>query len=566
MGGQRAAGSGQRAGSRQRVVLVAVRSAAALHRVLDVLPVFRGDARVKVRFTLVPGSDFGVDALAALDRSGARVLAWEDARRARHDLILAASPKGDLHELRGPRVLLPHGAGFNKAVRDDGSTGVASGLDPHYLLRTDGTPWADLHAFAHGDQVTRLAAHCPPAADRAAVVGDPTLDRLLASVPRRDAYRDALGTGSRRLVVLTSTWGAESLLGRRTELPAELTGHHPHDAYQFALVVHPNTYSGTGSFDLARHLAPALDAGLVLARPYEEWAALLVAADAVVSDHGSTALYAAALGRRVVNAYDGGQELLPGSPMARLLDSAPKLASATDLEAALHTTSPADDPRAHAAHAFAREDEGQALTRLRERLYPLLGLRPPAHSLEAAAFPSPGSAPRRPPAFVVRAEPTDGQVSVRRFPVHSRQAPHHLAAEDPTAGPRPLQSAAVLWRRAGTGAPETPYARTAWTAEGWTARALTEYPGCRTATAVLTHGRLLLRHRAAGLFSVSVEPHREGGRVTYPDPPAVASAVHAWLGAGGRATGQRSLTCVVGTAVVRVRLGPARPEDLDYEL
>src|SRR5689334_12915949 len=68
--GQRAAGSGQRAaGSGQRAVLIAVRSAGALHRLLDVLPVFEGDSRITTRFTLVPGSHFDVDALAALDRS-----------------------------------------------------------------------------------------------------------------------------------------------------------------------------------------------------------------------------------------------------------------------------------------------------------------------------------------------------------------------------------------------------------------------------------------------------------------------------------------------------------------
>ncbi|MFD5190098.1 hypothetical protein ACFWMU_18475 [Streptomyces sp. NPDC058357] len=341
-----------------------MRSAGALHRLLDVLPVFDGDSRITTRFTLAPGSHFDVDALAALEQSGARTLAWEEALRTRHDLVPAASPKGELRRLSGPRALLPHGAGFNKAINKDGSPGIPSGLDPHYLL-SDGEPWADLHALAHEEQVARLTRYCPSASGRAAVVGDPTLDRVLASVPYRDGFREALGTGPRRLVVLTSTWGPESLLARRPALPAELSGILPHDAFQIALVLHPNEYSRTGRFDLSRRLAPALAAGLVLARPYEEWAALLIAADAVVTDHGSSALYAAALGHPVIGAYDGGHELTPGSPMARLLDAVPRLTSASGLEAAFLAARTVDT-RAPAAGAFAQQ--GQALPLLRKEL------------------------------------------------------------------------------------------------------------------------------------------------------------------------------------------------------
>ncbi|WTC02368.1 translation initiation factor 2 [Streptomyces albidoflavus] len=322
---------------RQRGVLVAIRSAVALHRLLDVLPVFDGDDRVRVRFTLVPGSRFDVDALTALDRTGARTMPWREACATRHDLVLTASPKGDLHLLPGPRALLPHGAGFGKALDDEGS-----GLDPVHLL-ADGKPWADLHALAHEEQALRLARHCPEARP-AVVVGDPTADRLLRSLPAREEYRAALGTGPRHLVVLSSTWGPESLVARRPGLAAELLALLPHDAYQVALVLHPNAHSRTGGFDLARWMAPALRAGLVLARPHEEWAALLVAADAVVTDHGSTGLYAAALGRPVIGAYDGGHELVPHSPMARLLAETPHLAAARDLPAALEAARATDPP------------------------------------------------------------------------------------------------------------------------------------------------------------------------------------------------------------------------------
>ncbi|MER5929893.1 translation initiation factor 2 [Streptomyces sp. NPDC002054] len=536
-----------------------MRSAGALHRLLDVLPAFDGDSRIITRFTLVPGSRFDIDALAALSHAGARTLPWDEALRVRHDLVLAASPKGDLRRLSGLRALLPHGAGFNKTVTDDGSADVPSGLDPHYLL-ADGKPWADLHGLAHEEQVSRLARHCPVAADRAAVVGDPTLDRLLASVPHRADFRAALGTGHRRLIVLTSTWGPESLIARRPGLPADLNGLLPHDAFQIALVLHPNEHSGTGMFDLNRHLAPALSAGLVLARPYEEWAALLVAADAVVTDHGSTALYAAALGRPVIDAYDGGHEMIPDSPMARLLAATPKLSAASDLPDVLPDAL-AVDTRGHAAVAFAQQS--RALPQLRHHLYRLLGLRPPDGPLEARAFPRPSTAPTQPRAFAVRAEVSGQRIALQRFPVQTQGPMHHLAAEYPAAGPRAVQSAAVLWRRAENPLRGQP---TAWTAAGWTAHVLAEAPACRTAVAILTPLRSLVRHRTAGLLSLRLEPHHDAGRVSYADPAAVASAVHAWLGDDATRVPPVSLLCDTGPITVRVHLDPADAVDLDYVL
>ncbi|WP_228717910.1 translation initiation factor 2 [Kitasatospora acidiphila] len=544
-------------------MLVAVRSATALHRLLDVLPVFDGDDRIASRFTLVPGSDFDVDALAALEHAGARLIPWDEARRGGHDLVLSASPKGAVWALSGPRVLLPHGAGFNKAISGDGSPGIPSGLDPHYLL-ADGEPWASLHALAHGDQLARLAEHCPPAAARAAVVGDPTLDRILGSVIHREGYRAALGTGDRRLVVLTASWGPESLLSRHPGLPAELVGGLPCDDYQFALVLHPNEYSRIGEFDLARQLAPALAAGLVLAGPHQEWAALLIAADAVITDHGSTALYAAALGRPVIGAYDGGDELIPGSPMADLLAKAPHLGDPAELPEALRQAV-AQDARPAAEAAFALP--GESLPRLRHELYRLLQLEPPAAAPTIRQLPQPSAAPTPPSAFAVQIPQLTGHhITVERYPSFRSGPVHHRAAAHPDAGLRQVQSAAVLWRHAQRQDSATPAPNSAWTAAGWTAHVLAELPGRRTAAAILGADRCLIRHHRAGLVAVRIEPNRADGRVRRADPTAVVSAVHAWLNANSAWTAPTSLDCRVGRLAVRVELAAPGATDLDHEL
>ncbi|WP_432012728.1 translation initiation factor 2, partial [Streptomyces cucumeris] len=550
-----------RAASREpRAALLAVRSAGALHRLLDVLPVFEGDERISTRITLVPGSAFDLDALALLDRAGARTISWEEACHTRHDLILCSSPKGAQYALTGPQVVLPHGAGFNKSVGAEGSPHLPSGLDPHFLL-VDSEPWADLYALAHREQVARLAEYCPPAASRATVVGDPTLDRLLESVAHRDTYREALGTGERRLIVLTSTWGPESLLARRPELPRELIDQLPHDEYQLGLVMHPNEHSRMGGFDLTRRLAPAVSAGLVVAEPYTGWASLLVAADAVITDHGSTALYAAALGRPVISAYDGGSELLPRTPMARMLAAIPQLGRAADLDQALRAVETLSTER-FANAAF--ELRGQALSQLRTELYRLLDLSPPNAPITPHPLPQPNPVPHQLSAFAVRTRVDEARITVSRFPPGTRERVQHLAAEHPTAGQRRIQSASVLWRRARP-APAEPHA-SRWTASGWTAHVLAEAPGCRTAAALLSPHRCLIHSRAAGLFSVRVEPCRVGGRVVRTDVSAVVSAVHAWMAGTADWTTPTSLICEIGSLAIRVRLLPADSADLDYEL
>ncbi|MER7707744.1 translation initiation factor 2 [Kitasatospora sp. NPDC097605] len=553
-----------------RGVLFAVRSAAALHRLLDLLPVFEGDARVRCRFTLVPGSAFDTDALAAVESSGARCLSWPEALAGRHDLILTASPKGELAALRGPKVLLPHGAGFNKALSEEGSPHLPSGLDPAFLLTADERPVADLHALAHPDQVARLAAQCPPAGATALVAGDPTLDRILASLDRREAFRSALGTGPRRLVVLSSTWGPESLLARHPDLPARLAGRLPHDAYQLALVVHPNEYSRTGSFDLARRLRPALDAGLVLAGPYEEWAALVVAGDTVVTDHGSTALYAAALDRPVVAVCDGGAELVPGSPMDRLLAAAPRLDPSGDDAAAVLAAQPATaGTRRFAEAAFALP--GQALATLGPELYKLLGLAPPPWPAQPRPLASPPAAPRTPAAFAVRARSgraADGTVvvDIDRLPPWTDLPYHHLAAEYGRADIRETQSAALLYRRADSIPPSDAARHHEYrTAADWTAEALADHPGCRTAAVILSPTHCLVRRPDGEPFTLRIAPHRTPGRVRYTDPAAALSALHTAL-SGLAHPHPSTLTLRIDGTPHPLHLTPPTPTDLHHLL
>ncbi|MFD5318574.1 translation initiation factor 2 [Streptomyces sp. NPDC127098] len=542
--------TGDRRQATRRSVLFAARSAVALHRLLDVLPVFEGDDRVERYFTLVPGSEFGIGALAAVGRAGGRTIPWDEARGRAFDLVVAASPKGELSELHGPLVLLPHGAGYGKAFPGEGSGGAPSGLDRTYLT-SRGRPIAALHALAHPSQVDRLAVESRAAATVTTVTGDPTLERILESAVLRPRFRAALGTGGRRLVVITSTWGPESLLRRRPSLPAELLATLPYDAYQLALVAHPNEHSERGALQFAEPLRPALDAGLVLAEPHEEWASVLVAADVVITDHGSTALYAAALDRPVIAAYDGGQELIPGSPTAELLAGSLRFAGPDSVGAALAGHRPGA-ARARTGLAFAHHHE--ALARLRASVYPLLGLDPPAWPAVPRLLPVPARPAGGPGAFAVRTRISGTEVRVERFPDRVGPDGHFLAAESGLAGRRHEETAGLLYRRS-PGEP-APHAE-GRSAERWLLDTLADHPSCRTAGIVLSPELCLLAFRSGPPLAARIEQSRQDGTAYLPDPAAVLCALHTW-----RPAPPTEFTCVTADRATRVRLAPATPAEL----
>ncbi|MET9830133.1 translation initiation factor 2 [Streptomyces sp. NPDC006385] len=480
---------------------------------------------------------------------------WSEACDRTHDLVVAASPKGDLRLLRGPHVLLPHGAGFNKALPGEGSADSASGLDPAYLHRTDQDAPIALHALAHPDQVARLAATNPQAARCAKVIGDLTLERVLASVPLRDRYRAALGTGARRLLVLVSTWGPDSLIRQRPGLPARLAAQLPHDEYQLALVVHPNERSLLGRYELAERLAPALDAGMVLPDPHEEWASVLIAADALVTDHGSAALYYCAVqDRPVVSVHPGGGELIPGSPMDVLLGRIPRLEHGQDVTDALRAYRPGPG---HAAAQAAFATPGDAVDRLRTEVYALLGLAPPTHGLTPRLLPAPAPATRVPAAFDVHVETTEAGVRIARHPAGTGPPGHHLAVEHGAADERLTRSAGLLYRRPLP--PSQAPVDLAWTSDGWTRHALSAYPGCRSAAALLPSGGCLIRisgHEHP--YAVQIEPLSQAGRVARIDPAIALSAAYARLLSPQPAPDSRTvLNCLIGDRTFRITLRPA---------
>ncbi|GAA3005048.1 hypothetical protein GCM10020229_16180 [Kitasatospora albolonga] len=515
-------------------VLLVIRTATTLNRLLDVVPLFADDHRVRLHWTIAPGSAYDDGLPELLERHHIRVTPWRDAVDRRYGLAIGASANGELYRLRSPLLLVPHGAGFNKRL-GGADAAAPSGLSPEQLLH-DGEVVPAAIGLAHPAQLTRLTRACPPAAERATVVGDPCHDRLRASLEWREEYRRAFGLrAGQQLVVVSSTWGRASLSHRHPELLTRLLAELPVDEYRVALVLHPNEWAEHGAFALRLRQTSARAAGLICVPPQEGWRAALAAAGVLIGDHGSVALYAAAAGLPVLFATDGTEgtggtdgtdgtghdELDPDSPMAELMATAPRL----DLTAPLLPQLSGDlAPALLPPGAFAAE--GSSLTLLAELVHRHLGLTPPATAPTAEPVPLPrlDTAPvRQLTVHTALVEPaTEGKpalVRLERRPSrlsdlhpHDEAAHRHRLAElSPEAG-RLAQSAAVLSTHEPT------------LGTDWLDRTLARHPACRIAAVVLDRHRCLLRLRTGELLTTTLTADA--------DPLLAASALQHLLSLG----------------------------------
>jgi hypothetical protein len=245
--------------------------------------------------------------------------------------------------------------------------------------------------LAHHRELALLARSCPLALPRAVVAGDPCFDRMLASRPFRETYRDALGvTANQKLVVVSTTWSPYSLFGSDPHVFERLRAELPREEYRVVAVVHPFVWLGHSRRQLLAWLANARETGLAIVPPEEGWRAAVVSADLLVGDHGSVTQYGAALG---VPALMNTASL----PDVRQRSTAAILAT---LATPLHLDRPL---RRQVQHALAEQDPqryaritelissypGQSAPLIRPIMYQLLNLSQPTHGIPVSAVPLP---------------------------------------------------------------------------------------------------------------------------------------------------------------------------------
>ncbi|MFJ4656806.1 hypothetical protein ACIP5Y_36555 [Nocardia sp. NPDC088792] len=483
------------------VILAVARTLTSAYRLLEAVEWFRDDFRIRLVFTVDATSAFSAGVHDLLRASGVRLIAWDRVRQRafRYHLALSASENIDFDAIDAHTVLLPHGLGFNKLVPS--ATGPAlrlAGLPPLHVLRAGRVTVT----LSHPEQREQLLAVSPEAADRTETVGDPTFDRLQASRALRDRYREALGTGDRTLVTVASTWGRQSVIGRWHGLPVQLLGALDADSYQVVLVLHPNVWAYYGAFQITVWLSSALDAGLILMPPESGWHAALIAADQVISDHGSLGLFAASLDRPLLMTGRA-PETVPGTPTDELANCVPVLRPGGDLRKQLEAAR--EQYRAgQYAHITERvfAHVGDATRNVQHLIYRTLGLTPLEHPRLLTRIPIPHCRARSITSHVVRVTAISGPaLTLERIPAavwHYADGDEchetHVVADESESDPKIIERAAAVTRATVQDSPK---------AHRWARSMLSTYPGARLAVAAIPQGYLAVVRDGATVHAVT---------------------------------------------------------------
>jgi hypothetical protein len=366
----------------QRRVLVIAPTMTCVKRLLDITGLLHGDRRVQLVFT-VPPHVFNRGAAEMLAARGAPLMPWEQVVSEFFDLAITAN-FGHIDQVDAPVAVFSHGASRNSLARPRRrgalpAPGPVLGFSPGELIR-GGMLLPSALALGHERDLVLLEEGCPQALPVAHVVGDPCYDRLSASTGLREACRSALGlTPGQRLVVVTSTWRPNSLLGSAAGLIERLVRELPAAEYRVVLATHPNIWAAHGAYQLQAWLAPHIACGLILAGPETDWQPLLLAADWIIGDHGSVTLYGAATGIPVLLGAFPEQDVNPHGGAAVLGAHAPRLTdTAPILQQLEHAAATFDRDAMDEAAALISSEPGAFARHTRRLLYRLLDLGEPA--------------------------------------------------------------------------------------------------------------------------------------------------------------------------------------------
>lgn len=359
-----------RASDDRHTVLAVVRSATCGQHLLDVVRLLESDPRVKVAFTTDSDMfDQGVDRL--LRDVEAVLVPWQDATT-REFGIAIATDLAAVRRLRAPSIVMPFGERIEAAVvREARRRDLRCATGAHRVIHRCGAGPTSI-VLAHDAEAVRLTRVYPEALSVTTVVGDPTFDRLTASLPLRGFYRRALGVGSRqRLVVVVARYATCPHVAW-ADLLAGLSAQLPPEEYRVLALFSPE--SGSGGVGMA----DCLRGGLSVFPPEGDWRAALVAADWIIDD-GAVGPYGTVTGVPVLLHGIDDAGIAPGSALAELARVAPRLSPYRPLEPQLREAAAWHRPDRHRPVLERITSEpGRFNRNMRSLMYRHLGLRQPS--------------------------------------------------------------------------------------------------------------------------------------------------------------------------------------------
>jgi hypothetical protein len=365
----------------ERTVLVGVHTPTSLLRLEDITLLLEDDLRIQLIYTQVP-DHLGNGVAQKLQQLEVRTIPWQEAVCRTFDLTISASlhQMGEVGAVR--RFTAPHGAGYNKLwpswATDESGERQVYGLDRRSLLGEDNQPIFDAIVLPHHDHVATLTRQCPEAVAAAIIAGDPCYDRLCASLGAKDKYRSRLGVRDAQvLVAVSSTWGQRSLLGSQRDLLLRLTSELP-VTHRVIATLHPAVWSEHGSRQVRTWLRDARAAGIDLIDAGEDWRALVAAADVMIADHSSLAVYASSVKVPLLLSHFAHDDVDPHSVMAELADRSPRLCPSTPLLEQLQNARRAQPAQWDVSCRRISTVKGQSAAILRQKLYQLLDLSEPS--------------------------------------------------------------------------------------------------------------------------------------------------------------------------------------------
>ena len=407
----------------ERTVLVAARTLTITLWGLDFLDEVLADPRVQTLFSVddQKPSPYWRGAASLLQRAETSTIPWSQATSMPLDLAISFSFNGSLDQLRCPLMLGLHGASLGKY----GALPPNDKFPLPNLSETRDGPAPTTVVLPHPDERSRYGD--TSSGVEYTVGGDPCLDRLLASVPRRNHYRQALGVEPhQKLVAVSSTWGRDALLATTPDIATTLAAALPADEYRVALIIHPNIWTGHSGWQMRSWLGRARDAGVLAIPPWANaWRSALVASDAVVHDHGSVGLYAAALDKPLLTVPVESDNLIQDSLTAELGRRAPTLDTNRPLRPQIDATVESYSGGLYQDIADRVSScPGESLQLHRDLIYRLMRLEPPAAEPRVLAVDIPSE--HLPPIHshrVVTTVAADSRVVLQRFPAATPPPP-----------------------------------------------------------------------------------------------------------------------------------------------